>query len=115
MRKFIKNYNEWFSIPIAIIIFAFSPKLLRLFDPTAAAYDAGILHGIALSAIVLLCASGIAWFLFKLNFPTLYTYWDDEAELDSINKPNRRVGILLSFGIYFGYILIFSITFWAQL
>ena len=80
MKKFIKRYNEWLSIPIAIALFLFAPVIYRLFDPTAGEFDAGYLHALIYAIIAVNVASGISWFLFRLNFPKLYRFWDDGFE-----------------------------------
>ena len=47
MKKYI---NEIIGIPLAILIFWFSPVALRWLDPTAGVYDAGVLQSLSVAA-----------------------------------------------------------------
>ena len=93
INKLLKRFNEFLGIPIALIIFYFSPYVLRRFDPTAAALDAGYLHVIALGLVKVFIASPLAWLMLWMSFPRFYRYLDDDAENDVIlGKVESRIG-----------------------
>lgn len=103
-NKFIKNYNEWLSLPIAVVIYFMAPGIYRLFDPSAGQFDAGYLHSLIFAAVAINISSGISWFLLKLNFPKLYKFWDDDFETSLIDGGSGKdKAILYSYLIYTGY------------
>jgi hypothetical protein len=103
--KFLKLYNEWLTLPLALVIFFVFPEFIRHFDPSAGAYDAGIFHG-AIYAIAVFCLfSGFSWLMMWFNFPELKKYLDDKAETDLIDG-GYSIAAITAFAIYFGYILI---------
>ena len=112
LKKFIKNYNEWFSLPLAFALFFLVPKLYRFFDPTAGAFDAGVFHSAIYAIALLNLFSGVSWFLLWMKFPDLKKFLDDEAEgyLHS-GTQRQQIGAITAFAIYFGYmILLYLIT-----
>lgn len=78
--RFIKDWNEILSIPVALILWFTFPYIIRLFDATAAFYDSGVLQQIIYAIIAVLIFHGLAWLLIKLTFPKLYDYLDNEFE-----------------------------------
>ena len=46
--KHVVKWNEYITIPIAILLWYFSPVFLHWIDPTAATYDSGIFQIILL-------------------------------------------------------------------
>lgn len=106
LRKFIKRYNEWLSLPVALALFFAVPNLYRMADGTAGSFDAGYLHTLVFAVVAVNFASGIAWFMFMLSFPDLYRYFDNQAERDVIaNKAYFPSSAVLAFGVYFAYFL----------
>lgn len=83
-QKILKQWNEFISLPLAIILYFMSPALYRYYDGTAGAFDAGYLHKITLAIVFLLVASGISWLLYRLNFPDLYRYFDNSMEHEAL-------------------------------
>lgn len=106
VNRFLKEYNEWLSIPIALMLFFVVPTIYRYFDHTASAFDPGYLHSIILGFIIVNFASGIAWLMLRLNFPTLYHFWDNDME-DSTIKSTNSEAVKVSMKLY----LIFFIAF----
>lgn len=110
--KFVKTYNEWFSFPIAIALFILTPKVYRLFDPTAGAFDAGIFHNAIYAIALLSLYSGVSWFFLWLKFPKLKQFLDDEAEERIMRGvPHQKIAGYFAFAVYFGYmILLYLLT-----
>lgn len=106
MKRFIKRFNEFLGIPLAVVLYFITPPILRWVDPTAGAYDAGYLHAIALGLVKIFFASGVAWLLMWATFPKFYRYLDDDAETDLLNGTAAhhawRAGIaFLIWAVYF--------------
>ncbi|HUW07859.1 MAG TPA: hypothetical protein VMW01_16555 [Williamwhitmania sp.] len=80
VKRFIANWNEILTIPLALVLWYFSPMLLRMMDPVAATFDTGILQVYLLAAIGLFFFNGVAWLLIKLSFPGIYKWVDKEFE-----------------------------------
>lgn len=90
MKKIFDILKEWkeefWSIPLAILLFFISPSLLRLVDPTAGVYDAGVFQ-IALFAIIcLLIFNGIAWGGVKVVFPEVFEYLQQKFKQEFNNE-----------------------------
>lgn len=84
--RHLLSWHEYVTIPVALILFYFSPSLLRLIDPTAATYDAGVLQVIIFTIIQFLIYNAVAWIVFKLTFPKMYKMLDDEIENKVLNN-----------------------------
>ncbi len=85
--RFLRAYSEFWSIPMALVLFVGTPPLLRLYDPTAAGYDPGVLQSVTFALAALLLAKGSVWMMLALDFPDVYHYLDH-----SINAHFRRIG-----------------------
>jgi hypothetical protein len=94
MRNIFKNFlerlfqvlkewrEEFFSIPLALIIFGLSPYFLRWIDPTAGTYDAGIFQIIIFATVSLLLYNGLAWMGVKQVFPETFDYFQNGFKID---------------------------------
>ena len=86
MRKLIEHIKEWkeelLGIPVALLIFFFSPVVLRWIDPTAGAYDAGVLQIIIYATVALLIFNGLSWMGIKLVFPEVFHYFQNKFKTD---------------------------------
>jgi hypothetical protein len=102
--KFLKDWNELAGLPLALILFMISPSILRLVDPTAATFDAGVLQVIILGVIAFLVASALSWLMVKLTFPQLYRYLDEVFELEII-KASCDKHSFIAFSVYAFYLL----------
>lgn len=80
ITKFLRRWNELLTIPVAFVLWFYSPQLLRLLDPTAAAFDAGIFQIFLFAIIGLLIFHGIVWLILKLSWPTVYKHLDNLSE-----------------------------------
>ena len=83
MKRFIKflfNWNEVITLPLAMILWYYSADLIRFFDPTAAAYDGGIFQIILFTVIQVLVYNAVAWLIIKITFPDIYKYLDSFLE-----------------------------------
>lgn len=82
MRKLINYIKEWkeelWSIPAALLIFFLSPYALRLIDPTAGSYDAGVLQIILYAAVAMLIFNGLAWMGVKQVFPEIFRFFQEQ-------------------------------------
>jgi hypothetical protein len=123
--NFLKNWHELFTLPLAILIWYISPSLLRLIDPTAGVYDAGIFQNILFAVIAVMVFHFFAWIMLKMTFPGVYNYLDTllEQNLKSFpsnpnhphqNKPldlwQRSKLVLFLFSLYFlAFILAFRV------
>lgn len=94
----ILKWNEYFTIPLALIIWILSPYLIRIIDPTASLYDAGIFQIIIFGSISFLFAHGLVWIVFKLTWPQLYDWLDNRIE-ELVNNglitPYEKLKIIL--------------------
>ena len=80
--KFFKKWNEFLTIPLALLLWWASIPALRWLDPTSAVYDAGVFQTIIFAIIAVLTFNGFAWLLLKINFPIIYKHLDDNLDKD---------------------------------
>lgn len=75
MKNFLKRWPEFIGLPIAFAIYFLSPIVLRWYDPTTASFDPAILQAIAYAIVVVLVANVVVFIGIKVNFPSLYEFW----------------------------------------
>ncbi len=106
MKKIIQIFKEWkeefFSIPLSLIIFFISPYFLRWLDPTTGTYDAGIFQIIIFATISLLMYNGLTWMGIKQVFPEIFTYFQDKFKTDFQQlEPWQKIKISLFIWAFF--------------
>ena len=82
--------NETLIIILAVIGFALLPIGLRLFDPTAATFDVGLLTAPALGIVGVIGSVLLFWVLWRFCFPEEIDRWFDEKTgflADFLNAP----------------------------
>lgn len=87
VKKFISTWNEFYTIPMALVLWYFCPILLRWMDPTAATFDSGVLQTYLLAAIGVLLLNGAAWLMIKVSFPGIYLFLDTMFEKEVNRDP----------------------------
>jgi hypothetical protein len=80
LRFVLVEWNEFITIPLGITLFFVFPRVLRLFDSTTAAYDAGVLHSYISAVAGMLIIHGYAWIMLRITFPGIYKFFDDAFE-----------------------------------
>jgi hypothetical protein len=104
LKSFLKLWTEFWSIPLALVSWFLSPFLLRVIDPTAGAYDAGVFQVILFAMIAMLMFNGAVWLGIKFNFWTAFSYYQSKFHLDFNSlEPWQKIKILLL--LYFGLLL----------
>jgi hypothetical protein len=68
VNQFLKLFNEFIGLPIAVLIYLVTPSLLRIVDPASGQFDTGQLATISYGAIKVIAASLIASLGLRLNF-----------------------------------------------
>jgi hypothetical protein len=112
LNKLWCNIKEWgnelVGILIAITLFLLSPQLLRWFDPTAGAFDAGVLQVIVFAIVATLTFSFLSWIGLKINWQEVFDFAQkDLGQNFKLLTPWQKVVTLLV--IYFGYLIVFVI------
>lgn len=98
--------NELVGILLAVTLFLLSPAALRLFDPTAGAFDAGVLQVIVFAIVATLTFSFLSWVGMKINWTEVFDFAQkDFAQNFKLLTPWQKVITLLV--VYFGYLLVF--------
>jgi hypothetical protein len=113
-----RRWNEFMVLPLALLLFIYSPSLLRMIDPTAAAFDLGVLQVILLGIIKVLFASGFAFLMLKFSFPSLYRVLDEYYDelSNSVNTPieqlnfNKELCLKHGLLLYVCYLLVFALS-----
>ncbi len=74
--KFLREWNELLTLPVAILLWFFIPKLLYQIDPTAGAYDIGVINRFVLATIGLYVGKTVVWLALKIGAPDVYKVLD---------------------------------------
>lgn len=118
--KFLKSlaahvlkWNEYISIPLAILIWWISPVFLHWVDPTASLYDAGIFQVIIFTVIQFLIYHGMVWIMIKISWPGMYNFLDETLEGKILNNGSISAWekckmVLWIFTLYFAGIIFLS-------
>lgn len=76
----LRDWNEFWGIPVALLAFLGFPFLLRLVDSTVGSYDLSVLQSLLLGVLAFWFVKGVAWWLLRLDFPEVYRWLDDQLE-----------------------------------
>ena len=108
--EFIKQYKEelW-SIPVALLIFWFAPYAFRLVDPTAGAYDAGVLQLITFAIVSVLILQACAWIGLQRVFPELFEFFQNEFKT-AFSKLTEWQKVKVSLLVFFGLLAAFLLA-----
>lgn len=107
--RFLRRWNELWSLPIAVVLFFASAPMLRAMDPTAAVFDAGVLQVVLFGAVVFLTCTGLTWISLKLAFPKIYQFLDDTLEKEIASKNNDYSYENKGFDLWRKSLLVFSV------
>ena len=72
------NWDEFYLVPIALLIFLYSPIALRWYDASAGNYDVGMLQKIFFVIVIILVGNGFSYFLTWLNSRASYNRLDTD-------------------------------------
>ena len=102
--KYLKVWRELFSIVVGLLLWSYSPLLLRRVDPTAATYDAGVFQIYLFAIIGLFILHGVVRILMKLIWPIPEEYLDHQFATDFKHiEPWQK--LKLSTFIFFAFLL----------
>lgn len=103
IAHFLKENNEFWGIPLGIILFLVTPSLIQAVDPTAAAFDAGVLHALLFALAAVFIIKGAVWLMLWADFPDLYKYLDNLFTKEFRSESPARPPLALA--VYFMYFL----------
>ena len=86
----LRDWNEFWGIPVALLAFLGFPFLLRLVDSTAGSYDLSVLQSLLLGVLAFWFVKGVAWWLLRLDFPEVYRWLDDQLETLFADKKAQK-------------------------
>lgn len=101
MRRLRSFLLSWWHIPVgiaaALLAFFTAPALFRLVDPTAAPFDAGILHVINLVNVELLIYSALSFIGIIVTFRPLARWFKHDFKNDFTQlKPAQKCALFFS-------------------
>ena len=86
----LRDWNEFWGIPVARLAFLGFPFLVRLADSTAGSYDLSVLQSLLLGVLAFWFVKGVAWWLLRLDFPEVYRWLDDQLETLFVEKKAQK-------------------------
>jgi hypothetical protein len=90
-KKFLIQWNEFITIPLAIVFFWLGGAFIRLVDPTAGLFDGGIFQIVIFAVAAFLFLHGIAWLILKITFPAAFTFLDEVFEVEISDPENKPI------------------------
>jgi hypothetical protein len=109
--RFLRNWNEFLFIPVALILWKLHVWYITAFDATAATPDAGIFSFAVAAVIIALFLRGFSWLIIRINFPGAFKYLTEYWELDLWQLPRKQrvyVALLYYFGVLYSLIFLFK-------
>lgn len=70
--KFLKFWSAFWTTPVGIILFYFSPFAIHYLDPTAEVLTIGQIQKIIFVIAGMFIVDGLVWFMIYLNFPGIF-------------------------------------------
>ncbi|QKJ28418.1 hypothetical protein HQ865_01135 [Mucilaginibacter mali] len=108
LLTWLKKQNEFIPLIAAILLFLYSPTLLHLYDPTAAAYDVGVLQ-LDILAIIRFCSfMVIVWMTLKVNWLPIRQYFELHFTNDFKHNTTPWQRLKISLSVYFA--LLFTLA-----
>jgi hypothetical protein len=109
MKNILKKNSEFLTLPLAFLLWFYSGDLLRLMDPTAATYDAGIFQNALYAVIVLLAFHAVVRAIMKMQWGTLDKHLDKyfETAFYKITPWERlKISLFVFFSLLFALVLL---------
>jgi hypothetical protein len=102
LLKFLKDWNELVTLPLALLLWWYSSSILRLIDETAGVYDVGILQAFLLGTAGILLGHALIWIVIKLSNNEIYRTLDDFLIKNDLTSWQKGLFSLL----YWGFLLV---------
>jgi len=101
--QFLKSWNELLTLPLALLLWWHSGRILRLIDSSAGLYDIGILQAFLLATAGILFGHALIWLIIKISAPEVYSTLDDFISSNpSLTSWQKGIYSLL----YWGFLLL---------
>jgi hypothetical protein len=69
VKRFFSSWQGFTALVVAVIIYLYSPSIIRAYDPTAGLFDGGYLQWLLLSITAYFVAVWATWTGWQLAFP----------------------------------------------
>lgn len=111
MKKLIafckRNPIEVFVLPISLIVWILSARILRWFDPSSGIYDAGVFQIIFFAIIQFSVFFSVTWIVFKHVFGAFGKYLKTDFKRD-FERLDRWEKIKIVYSVFIALIFIMS-------
>lgn len=92
----IKFFKEYAALFAALVLFLASPYIIRIFYPTAGAYDPGVLQLQAITIFTYAVYQAITWSITKGIWPAIGKYMKSGFNNDFLNlEPWQKIKVSL--------------------
>ncbi|WP_143007881.1 hypothetical protein [Pedobacter antarcticus] len=108
-HKTLKFLKEYTALIMAFVVFFTSPWLLRLVDPTAGSYDAGVLQVMIISVVQFAVFQAVTWSVVKNIWPAIGIYMKSLFNSDFlILQPWQKISfsLLVYFSVFLALVLL---------
>lgn len=109
LLHFVADWNEFWGIPIALFLFIVAPQIIRIFDPTAGAYDLSVLQALLFGLAAFMFVKGLVWLLIRMDFPKLYKFLDNRLDAFYLTNYTPKYATLVAVAIYALYLVLLTI------
>ncbi|MGY4385638.1 hypothetical protein ACVWYN_002684 [Pedobacter sp. UYP24] len=104
-NKALKFIKEYIALIMAFVVFFISPYLLKMIDPTAGAYDAGVLQVIIMAIVQFAVFQAVTWSVVKNIWPAIGLYMKNFFNNEFLNLSSWQ-RICVSLFVYFSILAV---------
>ena len=109
VRRFLLENNEFWGIPLGVLLFLGCPVFLRIIDASAGSYDPVLLQSLLYGIAAFMFIKGVVWLVLWMDFPALYHYLDAEVDQLFNKRESHSSRHWVALGIYALYLVLITI------
>jgi hypothetical protein len=109
IKRILIMWPELWGVPAVILKFFLWSGFLHWLDPTAATFDAGILHKPSVVMFNGACYNALAWLVIRLNFTPLFRFYKTFLLNQNPSFDWNDIRLKYTVGLYLGLFYCFSL------
>lgn len=120
LRRILSSWRNLALLSVALILFLVSPVIIRWYDPTAGAFDAGFLQAIVLAGVYTFAQGFFGWVFWQIAFASLDKLtaskareWGNLEEWTRVLSPAQKVFLVQ--GTFIFSVILYSVNLWLLL
>ena len=110
----LKFWSNFWSAPLGLLIYYFSPYWIHSIDPTAETLTLGQLQKFTFVIAGMFVFDGLAWLMIYLNFPGIFKKYrmnfNTQIQSQELTPWEQRKYMLALLALYFGAMCMLALT-----